>query len=41
MSLMPSSPAADAPDLALCVDLDCTLLDSDILYESLLALLAR
>lgn len=41
MSLTPSSPAADAPDHALCVDLDGTLLDSDILYESLLALLAR
>lgn len=41
---MPSThtPAAGgAPVPALCVDLDGTLLDSDILYESLLALLAR
>ncbi|MCW0459168.1 Protoheme IX farnesyltransferase [Xanthomonas sacchari] len=43
MSLPPSSPA-DRPAVsgrALCVDLDGTLLNSDILYESLLALLAR
>lgn len=36
----PSSPAT-ATARALCVDLDGTLLNSDILYESLLALLAR
>lgn len=36
----PSSPAV-ATARALCVDLDGTLLNSDILYESLLALLAR
>lgn len=35
----PEAPASQGP--ALCVDLDGTLLDSDILYESLLTLLAR
>lgn len=41
---MPSAPTAPSPaahDRALCVDLDGTLLDTDILYESLLVLLAR
>lgn len=42
--LPPSGTQPEAPasrSRALCVDLDGTLLDSDILYESLLALLAR
>lgn len=37
----PSPPADATAARALCVDLDGTLLNSDILYESLLALLAR
>ncbi len=43
MSLTPSFPAdrLAIPARALCVDLDGTLLNSDMLYESLLALLAR
>lgn len=43
MSLHPPPPASpDAPATrALCVDLDGTLLNSDVLYESLLVLLAR
>ncbi len=43
MSAPPSFPAdrPAASGRALCVDLDGTLLNSDILYESLLALLAR
>ena len=36
-----SSSQPTLPDRALCVDLDGTLLNSDLLYESLLALLAR
>lgn len=32
---------APSPDIALCIDLDGTLLRSDALYESLMALLAR
>ncbi|MCU1135966.1 UbiA family prenyltransferase [Stenotrophomonas maltophilia] len=41
---MPPAPPAPSPaahDRALCVDLDGTLLDTDLLYESLLVLLAR
>jgi 4-hydroxybenzoate polyprenyltransferase len=41
MSMTPSSAVGDAQAHALCVDLDGTLLNSDLLYESLLALLAR
>ena len=50
-TIPPRQPANDAPsascpspaaqDRALCVDLDGTLLDTDLLYESLLVLLAR
>jgi 4-hydroxybenzoate polyprenyltransferase len=39
LSVLPPAPAVAGH--ALCVDLDGTLLNSDILYESLLALLAR